>query len=110
MLGWLRPSRGRRAARWARAGPERGRGAAAASAYREYGRGGAAPAGDAYQPPSARRGIAGQPSTLLSQVLDIRDMHASDWRAVERIYAEGIATGDATFETEPPTWEAFDAG
>ena len=27
-----------------------------------------------------------------------------------RIYAEGIATGDATFETEPPTWEEFDAG
>ncbi|MFI2708216.1 GNAT family N-acetyltransferase, partial [Nocardioides sp. CER28] len=27
-----------------------------------------------------------------------------------RIYAAGIATGDATFETTPPTWEAFDAG
>ncbi len=36
-------------------------------------------------------------------------MVGGDWPAVERIYAEGIATGDATFETEPPTWEAFDA-
>jgi len=36
-------------------------------------------------------------------------MEPADWPAVERIYAEGIATGDATFETEPPRWEAFDA-
>jgi L-amino acid N-acyltransferase YncA len=36
-------------------------------------------------------------------------MAPDDWPAVERIYAAGIATGDATFETEPPTWEAFDA-
>ena len=31
------------------------------------------------------------------------------WPQVEAIYAAGIATGHATFETEPPTWEAFDA-
>jgi phosphinothricin acetyltransferase len=37
-------------------------------------------------------------------------MRADDWPAVDRIDAAGIATGDATFETEPPTWEAFDAG
>jgi L-amino acid N-acyltransferase YncA len=42
--------------------------------------------------------------------LEIRAMRADDWPGVERIYAAGIATGDATFETEPPTWEAFDAG
>lgn len=35
-------------------------------------------------------------------------MTPQDWNAVRRIYAEGIATGDATFETEPPTWEQFD--
>src|SRR5215213_4142308 len=40
----------------------------------------------------------------------IRAMREDDWRAVERIYAAGIATGDATFETEPPSWESFDAG
>jgi phosphinothricin acetyltransferase len=36
-------------------------------------------------------------------------MAADDWPAVERIYADGIATGDATFETGTPSWEAFDA-
>jgi L-amino acid N-acyltransferase YncA len=39
-----------------------------------------------------------------------RPMVADDWTAVEAIYREGIATGHATFETEAPTWEAFDAG
>jgi L-amino acid N-acyltransferase YncA len=32
------------------------------------------------------------------------------WLAVEAIYREGIATGHATFEAEPPSWEQFDAG
>ena len=31
------------------------------------------------------------------------------WQAVARIYREGIATGHATFETEVPSWEAWDA-
>jgi L-amino acid N-acyltransferase YncA len=31
------------------------------------------------------------------------------WEAVARIYAEGISTGQATFETEVPTWERWDA-
>ena len=35
-------------------------------------------------------------------------MEAVDWPAVERIYAQGIATGDATFETTPPSWDEFD--
>lgn len=30
------------------------------------------------------------------------------WPEVERIYAEGIATGHATFETEAPGWEEWD--
>ncbi|MFS0866369.1 N-acetyltransferase family protein [Microbacterium sp. 179-B 1A2 NHS] len=37
-------------------------------------------------------------------------MTPGDWPAVEAIYREGIATGNATFEREPPGWEAFDAG
>ena len=41
---------------------------------------------------------------------DIRPLEAADWPAVERIYAEGIATGEATFEVEPPSWEEFDRG
>jgi L-amino acid N-acyltransferase YncA len=36
-------------------------------------------------------------------------MAADDWPAVRAIYEEGIATGDATFETEAPTREAWDA-
>jgi phosphinothricin acetyltransferase len=40
--------------------------------------------------------------------IQIRAMIAEDWPSVERIYREGIATGNATFETEPPSWEEFD--
>ena len=36
-------------------------------------------------------------------------MRASDWPAVEAIFAEGIATRAATFETEPPDYDSFDA-
>jgi len=43
-------------------------------------------------------------------VVEIRPLTREDWPAVEAIYAAGIATGDATFETAPPTWEEFDAG
>jgi L-amino acid N-acyltransferase YncA len=43
-------------------------------------------------------------------VVEIRPMTSDDWPAVEAIYADGIATGEATFETEPPSWDAFDSG
>lgn len=36
-------------------------------------------------------------------------MGPEDWPAVRRIYEEGIATGDATFETSAPSWETWDA-
>jgi L-amino acid N-acyltransferase YncA len=42
--------------------------------------------------------------------LTIRPMAPEDWPGVERIYAAGIATGHATFEDAPPSWEVFDAG
>lgn len=45
-----------------------------------------------------------------STTVTVRPMTAGDWPAVEAIYRDGIATGNATFEAEPPTWEAFDAG
>jgi phosphinothricin acetyltransferase len=38
----------------------------------------------------------------------IREMEAADWPAVRTIYAEGIATGNATFETKPPEWADWD--
>ena len=37
-------------------------------------------------------------------------MTESDWPHVREIYADGIATGNATFETEPPSWAEFDDG
>jgi len=37
----------------------------------------------------------------------VSGMRASDWDEVRRIYAEGIATGNATMETVPPPWESW---
>jgi phosphinothricin acetyltransferase len=37
-------------------------------------------------------------------------MAANDWPEVRRIYAEGLATGTASFETEVPEWPAWNAG
>ena len=41
--------------------------------------------------------------------MSIRELRPSDWAAVAEIYAEGIAGRLATFETEPPAWEGWDA-
>ena len=38
----------------------------------------------------------------------IRDLRPGDWPEVSRIYAAGIATRNATFETEVPEWAAWD--
>lgn len=38
----------------------------------------------------------------------IEPMNSADWPDVSSIFLEGIATGLATFETLPPTWEAWD--
>jgi len=40
--------------------------------------------------------------------LRIEPMAPDDWPAVRRIYADGIATGDATLERETPDWTHFD--
>lgn len=38
-------------------------------------------------------------------------LYPADWPAVHAIHAEGIATGNATFETAPPdSWQAWMAG
>jgi L-amino acid N-acyltransferase YncA len=39
----------------------------------------------------------------------IEKMTAAHWPAVARIYLEGMETGDATFETELPSWEHWDS-
>jgi phosphinothricin acetyltransferase len=37
-------------------------------------------------------------------------MKPADWDAVSKIYAEGIATGHATFQQTIPTWEDWNQG
>ncbi len=39
----------------------------------------------------------------------IQSMRAEHWPAVEQIYKAGIATQNATFETESPGWESWSA-
>lgn len=48
--------------------------------------------------------------TATATDLTIEPLTPGDWPAVRAIYADGIATGHATFEAEPPEWPAFDAG
>jgi L-amino acid N-acyltransferase YncA len=38
----------------------------------------------------------------------IRALREADWPAVKTIYEQGIAGRNATFETEAPSWEAWD--
>jgi len=40
--------------------------------------------------------------------LTIRTFKKQDWASVSKIYAEGIATGIATFETEVPSYDIWD--
>ncbi len=46
---------------------------------------------------------------LAAETVQLLPLTPAHWPAVRRIYAEGIATGQATFTAEPPTWEAWDA-
>lgn len=39
----------------------------------------------------------------------VRPLHPDDYPAVAAVFAEGIATGVATFETEIPGWDEWDA-
>lgn len=47
------------------------------------------------------------PSAVDGPIAIVPFTHA-DWPAVEVIYAAGIATGHATFESATPSWERFD--
>ncbi len=37
-------------------------------------------------------------------------MRGDDWPVIRQIYSEGVATGNATFETVLPEWEKWDSG
>jgi phosphinothricin acetyltransferase len=41
--------------------------------------------------------------------LTIRNLRPDDWQEVAAIYREGMRGGLATFETEVPSWEAWEA-
>jgi len=41
--------------------------------------------------------------------MDVRPFLPVDWPDVVRIYADGLASGVATFETDVPSWDAWDA-
>jgi L-amino acid N-acyltransferase YncA len=57
-------------------------------------------------------GLAGDPGNIArgEGIMDIMvsPMRDEEWDAVQAIYREGIATGDATFETTVPEWEVWD--
>ncbi len=40
--------------------------------------------------------------------MEIRELKQEDWPAVRKIFEQGIAGRNATFETEAPSWEAWD--
>lgn len=39
----------------------------------------------------------------------LRELTPEDWPVVAEIYRQGIASGHATFETDVPSWERWDA-
>jgi L-amino acid N-acyltransferase YncA len=41
--------------------------------------------------------------------IQIEPIRPADWPRIREIYREGIATGQATFETDAPSWERWDA-
>ena len=42
--------------------------------------------------------------------MQIENMQPAHWPPVKEIYEEGIATGNATFQTTAPGWEEWDTG
>jgi L-amino acid N-acyltransferase YncA len=42
-------------------------------------------------------------------MLSVEKMLPEHWPEVRAVYLQGLATGDATFETEAPDWERWDA-
>ena len=42
--------------------------------------------------------------------MEIKQLEVQHWNDVKRIFEEGIATQNATFETSAPSWESWDTG
>ena len=45
----------------------------------------------------------------VKHTIHFRPLTPDDWPAVSEIYRQGIASGDATFETRVPDWKSWDA-
>ena len=45
-----------------------------------------------------------------TEKIEIKSMAAVDWEIVAEIYKQGIDTGNATFQREIPTWDAWNDG
>jgi L-amino acid N-acyltransferase YncA len=45
----------------------------------------------------------------VAAAVTVRGLRPDDWTDVARIYAEGVATRNATFETDVPSWEVWNA-
>ena len=56
-----------------------------------------------------RRGQTDLDSNMKTVNCIIESMGADDWEAVRDIYHEGIATGNATVETNAPAWERWNS-
>ena len=48
-------------------------------------------------------------SRELAEEVSIEEFRPEHWPGVVRVYEEGIATRNATFDTEAPTWDAWDS-
>src|SRR5512138_3649136 len=58
---------------------------------------------------SIRTPYSSMPATT-SLRFEIVPMTADDWPVVRQIYLDGLATGQASFETTAPSWEQWDTG
>ncbi len=48
-------------------------------------------------------------TTIEAPPVTVRELLPDDWPAVRQIYLDGIRSGLASFETEAPSWEDWDA-
>ena len=48
-------------------------------------------------------------TTIEAPPVTVRELRPDDWPAVRQIYLDGIRSGLASFETEAPSWDAWDA-
>jgi phosphinothricin acetyltransferase len=47
---------------------------------------------------------------MSTDLVRVEAMEEGHWERVSEIYVQGIASGNATFETEAPSWEEWDEG